>query len=148
MDSLARWVANEFVPFWHNLRHSSQQNDGQEEDDHSSRNTRKWILPWTEKSTPAQLQQPTPEERIKNANAPEPTLITYHEDRMLRFTSSVATVLACLLPTIAITVLTLLHTTAQLLGLIAVFTGIFAIGLLFLTDGTTSRVEIFTATAA
>jgi hypothetical protein len=41
-----------------------------------------------------------------------------------------------------------MHTTAELLGFIALFTAIFAIGLMVLTDSGTSRTEIFTATAA
>jgi hypothetical protein len=78
----------------------------------------------------------------------ETTLNTYREGPMLRFTSFVATIIACLLPTVAIAVLAQLHTTAELLGIIAVFTAVFAAGLMLLVDSGTSRVEIFTATAA
>ncbi len=67
---------------------------------------------------------------------------------MLKFTSFVATVVACLLPTLAIVILTRVETTAQKLGLIAGFTALFSIGLIWLTDAGTSRVQIFAATAA
>jgi len=60
----------------------------------------------------------------------------------------VATIIACLLPTVAITVLSKIHETGQRLGAIAGFTALFAAGLMCLTKAGTSRVEIFTATAA
>jgi len=77
-----------------------------------------------------------------------PTINSYREGPMLRFTSFIATVVACLLPTVAIAVLAQLHTMGELLGIIAVFTAVFASGLMMLVDSGTSRVEIFTATAA
>ncbi len=61
-------------------------------------------------------------------------------DKYLYFTSFVATVVACLLPTLAIGVLTTAETTAQKLGYIGGFTAMFAIGLLWFTDASTSRV--------
>jgi hypothetical protein len=63
-----------------------------------------------------------------------------------RFLLSVNTVLACLLPTLAIVALANLHTKAKLLGAIGGFTAVFAIGISILTDA--KRVDIFTATAA
>ncbi|OCL11259.1 hypothetical protein AOQ84DRAFT_287605 [Glonium stellatum] len=54
----------------------------------------------------------------------------------------------CLLPVVAITVLSQLHGYRDLLLCLAGFVAIFALGLIFLTSGTTTRVEIFTATAA
>ena len=166
VDGLTRWVANEFVPFWQNLRDAyRKRNDPVPEDEgdtssvtseksHSSRSKSKrycGILPFVE--PPKQSQNKPAEEHIHQEDETEtdkiePTLNTYTEDRMLRFTSSIATVIACLLPTLAIAVLAKLHETGELLGLIAVFTAIFAIGLMFLTNSGTSRVEIFTATAA
>jgi len=134
VDGLTRWVANEFVPFWQNLK-----------DAYGKRNDPVSELPVVEPP-----QQEPAEEDIHEVDEIEisKTLNTYTEDRILRFTSSVATVIACLFPTVAISVLAKLHETAELLGLIAVFTAIFAIGLMFLTGSGTSRVEIFTATAA
>jgi hypothetical protein len=67
---------------------------------------------------------------------------------MLRFTSGVAMVIACILPTVAIGILTTAQTTMQKLLYIGGFTALFAIGVMGLTDAGTSRVNIFTATAA
>jgi hypothetical protein len=72
----------------------------------------------------------------------------YTEKTILRFTSAIATVVACLLPTLSIGVLTTAEGTLQKLGYIGGFTALFSIGLMFLTDAGTSRVQIFTATAA
>lgn len=78
----------------------------------------------------------------------EDTIKTWSEKGALRFTSGISTVVACLLPVVAITVLSQVHGTRNLLLCIAGFAVIFAIGLIFLTNGTSSRVDIFTATAA
>ena len=66
---------------------------------------------------------------------------------MLRFTSGVATVVACLLPTLAISILTTACGMTETLLYIGGFTALFSIGLMILTTDT-SRVQIFTATAA
>ena len=71
----------------------------------------------------------------------------YSGNWILRVTSLLTTVVACLLPVVAITVLARVHKMSLILGLIAVFTAIFAIGLVLLSSSS-SRVEIFTATAA
>ncbi|RDW57282.1 hypothetical protein BP5796_12732 [Coleophoma crateriformis] len=136
-DGLTLWIANELVPFWENLKNSW----------HAFLKSDNSILPCIERPGEAERKR-TSEGDKEHANEVEPTLNTYRGSRMLRFTSYVATLVACLLPTVAITALSQVHATNQLLGLIAAFTAIFAIGLMFLTGGTTSRVEIFTATAA
>jgi len=66
---------------------------------------------------------------------------------MTLFTSSVATLVACVLPIAAITVLSKLQSNSKTLGIMALFTVVFAGGLMYLAGGA-SRVEIFTATAA
>ncbi|RDW56922.1 hypothetical protein BP5796_12989 [Coleophoma crateriformis] len=80
-------------------------------------------------------------------HALEKDITEYSESWLLRTTSILTTVVACLLPTIAITVLSKVHTMSMILGLISLFTAIFAVGLILLSS-TSSRVEIFTATAA
>ncbi|TVY85405.1 hypothetical protein LSUE1_G000036 [Lachnellula suecica] len=72
---------------------------------------------------------------------------TFSGYRMVQFTSTVATLVACALPIAAIAVLSKIHSQAETLGIIALFTVSFAGGLMFLAAGA-SRVEIFTATAA
>jgi len=86
----------------------------------------------------------------RNSYVPEekPTLVEYSRRSMIRFTNLVATLVACLLPIVAIAVLAKMHTQPQILGFLALFTAIFAIGIMWLTDSNASRTEIFTATAA
>lgn len=137
VDGLTLWVANEFVPFYENLKVEIHR---------FATKRRQKCLPLPnlgDLSNSASSSSNATSEKEEPA-----TLNTYSEDRMLRFTSSVATVLACLLPTLAIAILAKLHSTGILLGVIAAFTAVFAIGLMFLTDAGISRVEIFTATAA
>ncbi len=159
-DGLARWVANEFVPFWQCMgdyirtRKQSAQDvengtnvSGKERQNPSPRKKRTFgVFPRSKSGLPGKNNK---RKAAKTSGNPgEATLNTYRESRMLRFTSAVATIIACLLPTVAISVLAKLHTTAELLGIIAVFTAVFAAGLMLLVDSGTSRVEIFTATAA
>jgi hypothetical protein len=66
---------------------------------------------------------------------------------ILRVTSIMTTTVACLLPVVAITVLAKVHSMSLILGLIALFTSLFAIGLALLSSSC-SRVDIFTASAA
>jgi len=65
----------------------------------------------------------------------------------VRFTSGVVTIVASMLPTMAIAILTTADTLRDKLLYIGGFTALFAIGLMILTSET-SRVQIFTATAA
>ena len=74
-------------------------------------------------------------------------LTVYPGSWIVRMTSIMTTVVACLLPVVAITVLARVHSMGLILGLIALFTAIFAVGLILLSSSS-SRVEIFTATAA
>lgn len=163
VDGLTLWVAHKWIPFWHNLpqwsfklsRSSSSQSGASHEHDVEDRCSAE-----REKGVPSRTSLrckmsrwcgwPKPHELVTSneETSVQPTLDTYSMNSMLRFTSFVATVVACLLPTVAITVLSTVHTTAMLLGFIALFTAIFAIGLMSLTNPGTSRTEIFTATAA
>ncbi|PQE18164.1 hypothetical protein CJF30_00009314 [Rutstroemia sp. NJR-2017a BBW] len=161
VDGLTRWVANEFVPFWQSLKNSLRWEKSPCQClPHFF--TRKGNISEKEKSkghisriffsaTSCFRRKPsglTEQKSKKGAGSLSQGLNIYTQSKMLRFTSSVATVLACLLPTVAIAVLANLSSIKEILGVIAAFTAIFAVGLMWLTDGTTSRVEIFTATAA
>ncbi|KAL3421027.1 hypothetical protein PVAG01_07472 [Phlyctema vagabunda] len=66
----------------------------------------------------------------------------------MRFSAATATVLACLLPIVAISVLSSITKKDDMLLVMAGFTAVFATGLMFVTDGSVRRVDIFTATAA
>jgi hypothetical protein len=72
----------------------------------------------------------------------------YSQSTMLNFTTFITTVVACLLPTLAIGILTTAETTRDKLLYIGGFTAMFAIGLLWLTEAGSSRLQVFTATAA
>ena len=74
-------------------------------------------------------------------------LTAYSGAWIVRITSIMTTIVACLLPIVAITVLAWVRSMGLILGLIALFTAIFAFGLVLLSSSS-SRVEIFTATAA
>jgi hypothetical protein len=77
----------------------------------------------------------------------EGNLTAYTDSWIFRVTSIFTTIVACLLPIIAIIVLSKVHTMGMILGLIALFNTAFAFGLVLISSGS-SRVEIFTATAA
>ncbi|GAB1316088.1 hypothetical protein MFIFM68171_06298 [Madurella fahalii] len=72
----------------------------------------------------------------------------YSKSKIIRFTSFVTTVVACLLPTVAIVVLSTAETRGQIFAYISGFTAMFSMGLMWLTDAATKRVQVFTATAA
>jgi hypothetical protein len=141
VDGLPLWVANEFVPFYENLKNNLK-------DVIRALMTQKDKSGLPRPNSGSEDAIPSTASNVSEKREERPTLNTYSEDRMLRFTSSVATVIARLLPILAIAILAKLHSTGVLLGVIAAFTAVFAIGLMFLTDAGTSRVEIFTATAA
>jgi hypothetical protein len=71
-----------------------------------------------------------------------------YQKRILKITSLLATVVACLLPTVAIGILSTAKTNRDRLLYIGGFTTLFAIGLLLFTESGTSRLNIFMATAA
>jgi len=162
VDGLTLWIANEFVPFYQSLRDKFRNRNGDTEskaetgsdtNEHMDSNSAGCLPLWKSSCQRKQKAKPTGSDSVSQALQGSPseeciTLNSYSEDRMLRFTSSITTLIACLLPTIAIIVLANLHSTVHLLGAIAGFTAIFAIGLMCLTDSRTSRIEIFTATAA
>ncbi len=71
-----------------------------------------------------------------------------YQKRILKITALLATVVACVLPTVAIGILSTAKTKRDKLLYIGGFTALFAIGLLLFAEGGTSRIGIFTATAA
>lgn len=70
-----------------------------------------------------------------------------YQKRILNFTSFLATVVACVLPTVAIGILSTAKTKRDKLLYIGGFTTLFAIGLLLFTEPGTSRISVFMATA-
>ena len=168
IDGFTRWVACFLIPFYEELRLYREKIKADKRNDRVTSDAEKatknaYHMPFyaqlcryrekgkedTSKqqtlsdSTPA----PIPQNWIKKVKKEE-TIATWSEKGMLKFTSGISTVIACLLPVVAITVLSQIHETRNLLLCLAGFAVAFAIGLMFLTNGTSSRVEIFTATSA
>ena len=87
--------------------------------------------------------------RLKSAvpnDRPESGIFNYEEDTLSRSIQTVSTVLASLAPTISIFVLYYIRSTTLRLGLILVFTSLFAVILSMFANA--RRVEIFAATTA
>ena len=136
VDGFSRWVATYWIPFWNELWTFRKQRKERER-------LSKDLEMEQVKIRAATVAKAKPDVK---SEFKEDTLATYSERGILRFTYSVSTVVACLLPVIAITVLSEVHGQRNLLLCLAAFAVIFAIGLIFL--GTGSRIEIFGATAA
>lgn len=130
-DGVTRWLAHEFVPFHNNL---TKYKDEKKRD--------------SEKKKKIKDEEKAPSSKKEKVPLEDEPLSTYSHHAMARFSSSFVTVLACLLPTVAITVLSKIHGLDNLLICLAAFATAFSIGLIFLATPATSRVEIFTATAA
>lgn len=138
IDGFSRWVASRFIPFYANYQKYKQKRRDKSNPNASDKGK-------SQDDTYVAIQPPRPKPRTEFHKE---TLATYSERSILRFTSAVSTTVACLLPTIAITVLSQVHGTKNLLLSLAEFAIIFAVGLIYLTNGTVSRLDIFTATAA
>ncbi|KAM7214659.1 putative isoleucyl-tRNA synthetase [Rhypophila decipiens] len=138
-DGLTRWIRAEWMPLRLAL-------------------TEKWTQLWTticrscwigktaenKSPLPSSEKAKSPAEEKKDA---EDKVGVYSGKSMERFTSGVVTVVASMLPTMAIAILTTADTLRDKLLYIGGFTALFSIGLMVLTSET-SRVQIFTATAA
>lgn len=136
VDGLTHWYASEWIPFRRSLnsrkkRRNNGSNDVEQSGDRdAAQKSTGPAAPWARK---AQKEQ---------------TLVSWSENSALRLTSGISTVVACLLPVIAISVLSQLQGLKALLVCLAGFSLVFAIGLIALTQGTSKRTEIFGATAA
>jgi hypothetical protein len=163
LDGFTRWIATKFVPLWQHYK---------------DRKKPLWKILWMEfrsrkevKEVDAEKYHPSAESEKKDKRGPSikqiilhpfqrnkpkesqavksvPTIQTYSENNIRRFTSHVATIIACLLPIVAIGVLSTMHRTPEIIGFITLFVAIFAIGLMCVADAGTKRTDIFTATAA
>jgi len=151
IDGFTRWVACYFIPFYEEFSKYREEKKAKEAEKRSAADPEKQPsgpLKRLSKRVSTKISKPIhPKDWVPKVQKQE-TLATWSENGMLRFTNSVSTIVACLLPTVAITVLSQVHGLRNLLVCIAGFAVIFAAGLIFLTNGTSFRVEIFTATAA
>lgn len=139
VDGLTHWWASQLVPFSKALK-------------------RRWNLKEkrNSKKKPQDIEERADTEAGSiSSRAPfeskmekEKTLEYWSEDSALRLTSFFSTIVACLLPVIAISVLSQVHGTRNLLLCLAGFSLVFALGLIAMTQGTSKRTEVFAATAA
>lgn len=135
VDGLTHWYASEWIPFRRSLK--ARRNPNNASNDVEQSDTKDYeqkasgpAAPWARESKKQE------------------TLVSWSENSALRLTSGISTVVACLLPVIAISVLSQLQGLRALLICLAGFSLVFAIGLIALTQGTSKRTEIFGATAA
>jgi hypothetical protein len=138
-DGLTRWVKYKWAPFLVNFREWRKRRL------FDPRNLKKAELDVAQQNENVRRNPIDLTCFCKKEDKDKLNIFRYH--RILIFTSSVATVIACAIPIAAISVLSKLHSQGEVLGIIAVFTVAFAGGLMFLSGGA-RRVDIFTATAA
>lgn len=153
-DGLTKWIESEGVPFWARVCDALKK--------------KKYILPCTREPPPSKrssissdtsfarffFRRKMFDEKTVSENSEDYTrdakikIVTYKYRTLLAFTTFVTTVFASLLPIVAIVVLSKIHKQSMVLGFIALFTGLFTMGLMMLTPPGTKRTEIFTASAA
>ncbi|PVH73066.1 hypothetical protein DL98DRAFT_501515 [Cadophora sp. DSE1049] len=137
-DGLTLWVTYSFIPLYHHVWKKCGSPTW------ASFWNSKCLLPrWAQEST----SKPAAPKGSKRSKAGGSNLTSYSQSWILHVTSILTTIVACLLPIVAIVVLSRVHTMGMILGLIALFNSVFAFGLALISS-TSSRVEIFTATAA
>jgi hypothetical protein len=144
VDRFTSWVFSEGVPFWEAVC-VKWNNFLSNEDTNRERLPR-----WCGLSDLRRKESTTSQESEKSGHSKEEKteIVIYHANKLIAFTTFVATVVASLLPIVAIVALSKVHKMRMILGLIALFTGVFTMGLTFLTPSGTSRTDIFTASAA
>ncbi|KAJ4986323.1 hypothetical protein SVAN01_08140 [Stagonosporopsis vannaccii] len=136
VDGLTKWIGYHLVPLWWEIKDAwvTQQAKSSTSDVEKTQNGSHSIGGIKSNATPTAKTYDT--------------LESISEHTALRFTSGLTTVVACLVPVVAIAVLTQVSSTRDLLLCITGFAVIFAIVLMFVTQGSSSRTEIFAATAA
>ncbi|KAF1972000.1 hypothetical protein BU23DRAFT_364109, partial [Bimuria novae-zelandiae CBS 107.79] len=134
IDGLTHWLATELTPFRRALTKKRKANrkssDIEQTVGNDPKNSKASVAPWAAK--------------VRK----EETLVSWSENSALRWTSGISTIVACLLPVVAISVLSQLRGLKALLLCLAGFTLVFALGLVVLTQGVRKNTDIFTATAA
>lgn len=136
IDGLTKWVAYHLMPLWWEVTDAwNQKRKG---------NAGTADAEKTQDTSQTAAESATTQRKSKAFG----TLESISEHAALRFTSALTTVIACLMPVVAIAVLNQVSGTRDLLLCITGFAVMFAVLLIFLTQGTSSRTDIFAATAA
>lgn len=140
VDGLTRWIAEEAIPFWEALKdavkkrrdkNKSGSAEGGEEKGPSS------VIP---------DNFPTMVTLDDKKDLKLGYIKSYSGHSILKLTTKLTTLFACMLPMVAIGVLSVVDNLSYRLGLIAAFTAIFCVGLMTVAEVT--RVQVFTATSA
>jgi hypothetical protein len=149
-DGLTKWIESEGVPFWERVCAALQKKNhilptmAPPSSQRNSNTTFAKFIFGRKMSHESQVSEKPGEcpgeEKIQ--------IVTYRYRTLLAFTTFITTIFASLLPIVAIVVLSKFHKQSMILGFIALFTGLFTMGLMMLTPPGTKRTEIFTASAA
>ncbi len=129
-DVMTRWVAEEWIPLYNDCWSAVNVMD-----------------PGDSRYVSVQLQSRSCRAVIRPNRIWQVTNARYVESTLLKCTSVIAMVFACLLLTLAIGILSIAETKGQKLGYIVGFTAIFSIALTLLVNPKTSRLQVFIATA-
>jgi len=132
-SNFTRWVVNYLVPFNKSFREFRKRRRNRRYSD-------------VENVRSASIPLPPRKTRVQSGINAKSMGVWSSERGGLTLASPISTIVACLLPTIAIAVLSRLHGLTNLLLCLAGFVVIFALGVASFTN--CSRVEVFTATAA
>lgn len=128
VDGLTRWAAAELTPWW--------------------RVFRKYWRKKLRRSVVRDLENPAAALTQLRKVGKEKSLVYWSEKPALRVTEIISILVACLLPVISVWVLAKVDGLNNLLWCITGFAFLFVLGLIFVTQGTSTRTEIFAATAA
>lgn len=121
IDPFTRWLVTSFIPVYNRFRNLRQKHGYDEE------------------------AQPPRQDEL--STIVRPTLVTYRASSIIGLISSMSTMLTCLLPAIAITILAQLHSLRDLILCLLGFTALFAMAIPYLSKDKRSKMDIFTASA-
>nr|CDP32742.1 Putative isoleucyl-tRNA synthetase [Podospora anserina S mat+] len=136
VDGLTRWLAEELIPF----REAVKNPHKREADDSESTAGQEG----SEKTSTNHVEDADKEAQKRRSRTDN--VRAYSGDTLLKLTYRGATLVACMLPIVAILCLSIVPNLYHKLAMITCFTVLFAIAVMCMTEGT--RVQVFTATSA
>ncbi|KAK4650957.1 hypothetical protein QC762_701100 [Podospora pseudocomata] len=136
VDGLTRWLAEELIPF----REAVKNPHKREADDSESTAGQEG----SEKTSTNHVEDADKEAQKRRSRTDN--VRAYSGDTLLKLTYRGATLVACMLPIVAILCLSIIPNLYHKLAMITCFTVLFAIAVMCMTEGT--RVQVFTATSA
>ncbi|KAK4194687.1 putative isoleucyl-tRNA synthetase [Triangularia verruculosa] len=137
VDGLTRWLAEEYIPFKEAVKKARKKD---EPDDTLPSNTKHA----SEKTSTSHVEDPEEERRMKESRTDR--IKTYSGTTLLKITYRGTTLVACMLPIVAILCLSIVPNLYHKLAMITCFTILFGVAVMCMTEGT--RVQVFTATSA